>query len=257
VIEMNDKAKENAKQIQSEIEYLSSGHWNMFKRQHKEFWNHAKNISNMFRTINPLSKDDRERLWEKFSVICQEVKRKQSLEQHDRQFRSEQHRKDIIRVAENARVQTLFGLDPPNIQVMKDLGVVLREASAMLSKNKDEMFGEHKQECFDRIQEIRRIHDAWWQELKKHSARRKDDFQQRVRANIDSNHERHRKASDALRRVRSHAENLRNQINGAWSDDYRERACGWLSETEDKIRDIEDSIKRIEGWIQEDEQKLR
>jgi len=253
----DEGARANARAIESEIQSLSSGHWDWFKRQYKDFWAHARQISHMFKTLKPLRREDRERLWDKFSTVCEEAKRKQRSEHEDRKFKSEQHRNDIIREAESARPCSLFGFAPPDVQEMKALGRVLRNASSMLSNYKKEMFGEHKQECFERIQEIRHVHDAWWGELKRHRSRRREEFQQRVRANLEKNCERHRKATDALRRMRNHADDLRDKISSAWNDDFRDRAYGWLSETEDKIRDIEDSIQRIEDWIREDEEKLR
>jgi len=252
-----EEAKANARAIEAEIQSLASGHWDWFRRQYKDFWAHAGQISQMFKTLKPLGREDRERLWEKFSSICEETKRNQQSEYESRKFKSEQHRNDIIREAESARPCSLFGFDPPDANEMKALGHVLRNASAMLSKYKEEMFGEHKQECFERIREIRRVHDSWWEELKRHRSRRQEEFQRRVRANLERNYERHRKASDALCRLRNHADNLRDKIRTAWNDDFRDRAYGWLSETEDKIRDIEESLRRIEGWIREDEEKLR
>ena len=238
----DEEASANARAIESEIQSLESGHWDWFERQYKDFWDHARHISHMFKTLKPIQREDRERLWEKFSSICEEVKRKQHSEHENRKFKSEQHRNYIIKEAESARPSTLFGFFPPDVQEMKALGGVLRNASSMLSKYKKEMFGEHKQECFERIQEIRHIHDVWWEELKRHRSKRQEEFQQRVRANLEKNYERHRKATDALHRVRNHADDLRDKISSAWNDDFRDRAYGWLSETEDKIRDIEDSI---------------
>lgn len=255
--EFDEKACANARSIESEIGMLSHGHWNMFKRQYKSFWSHAKKISDMFRTLKPLHNDDRQKLWEKFSSICNEVKAKQASEHENREFQSKQHRNEIISEAESARVCTLFGFAPPDVQEMKSLGRTLRNASSLLSKYKEEMFGEHKQECFKLTQEIRHIHDLWWNELKQQRSKRQEEFQQRIRANLEKNYERHRKATDALRRVRNHADDLRSQISSAWNDDFRDRAYGWLSETEEKIRDIEDSIRQIEDWISEDEDKLR
>ncbi|MFH1652543.1 MAG: hypothetical protein ABIE74_00645 [Pseudomonadota bacterium] len=250
-------ARVNAKAVESAIQSLAAGHWDMFKRQYKEFWAHARQVSDMFKTLKPLCHEDRERLWEKFSSVCEEVKRKQHSDYDTRKFKSEQHRNDIIREAESARPCSLFGLDPPDVEEMKVLSRVLRNAGSILSKYKEEIFGEHKQECFERIQEIRRIHDAWWEELKRHRSKRQEEFQLRARVNLEKNHERHRKATDALRRVRNHADDLRDKISSAWNDDFRDRASIWLSEAEDKIRDIEESIQRIEDWIREDEEKLR
>jgi len=250
-------SQKNAEAIESAIRSLDSSHWDWFKRQYKEFWAHARDVSAMFKSLKPLRREDRERLWGEFNSTCEEVKRKQHSDSEDRRFRSDEHRKDILREAENARPCSLFGFLPPDVQEMKHLGGVLRRASNMLSTYKQEMFGEHKQECFARIQEIRAVHDAWWEEMKGHRSRRQEEFQARVRANLEKNYERHRKATDGLERVRRHADDLREQIASAWNDDFRDRASGWLSETEDKIRDIEESIATIEDWIREDEEKLK
>lgn len=255
--QFDETARANARSIESEIGKLSNGHWHMFNRLYRDFWAHARQISDMFKALKPLHKEDREKLWEKFSFVCDEVKRKQTSEQENKEFRSKQHRNYIISVAESARPCSLFGFAPPDVQEMKALGTTLRNAGSILSKHKGEMFGEHKQECFKLIQEIRRIHDLWWEGLNQQRSKRQDDFQQRVRANLEKNHERHRKATDALRRLRSHANDLRDKISSAWNDDFRDRAYKWLSETEDKMKDIEDSIRQIEIWIIEDDDKLR
>jgi hypothetical protein len=252
-----EESKSNANKIAWEIDMLSSGHWDMVQRKYREFWDHAKEISHLFKTLKPLSQEDRDKLWEKFSNICEEVKRKQNSEHESRKFKSEQHRNSILSEIEHARPCSLFGLDPPDVDEMKALGQVLRGAGQMLSKYKSEMYGEHKQECFDRIQEMRKVHDAWWESLKQHRSKRQDDFQARVRANLERNYERHRKATSALESCRRHADELRDKIASAWNDDWKDKAYVWLSETEDKIRDIEQSIERIEEWIREDEEKLR
>lgn len=251
------ESQKNAEAIESAIQSLDNGHWNLFVRQYKEFWAHAREISGMFKNLKPLRREDRERLWAEFQSICDDVKRRQNEESENRQFKSAQHRNDILREAEHARPCSLFGFMPPDVQEMKALGGVLRNASKMLSEYKHEMFGEHKQECFALIQEIREIHDIWWEELKRHRSRRQEEFQERVRANLEKNYERLRKAADALEHQRSHVNDLHDQISSAWSDDFRDRAYGWLSEAEDKIRDIESSISQIEDWIHEDEDKLR
>ena len=256
-INNDELAKKNAEAIDSEIGALKSGHWNNFNRVYKDFWAHAREISQMFKTLKPLLQKDRERLWGKFNSICEDAKRKQNSEHEAREFKSEQHRDSILHEAERARPNSLFGFMPPDVEEMKSLGQVLRNAGAMLSKHKTEMYGEHKQECFDRIQEIRHVHDAWWEELKGHKAQKHEDFQARVRANLERNHERHKKATQALESCRRSADRLRDQISSAWNDDWRYKAEGWLSDLEDKIRDIERSIERIEDWIREDEEKLR
>ncbi len=147
----NYKADENAKTLENEILDLSSGHWSLFERQYKEFWQHAREISNLFKTLKPLKKEDRQALWERFSSVCEETKYQQKSEHEERKRKSSQHRDYIIREAESARPHTLLGFAPPDVEDMKALGNVLKRASSMLSENKKEMFGEHKQECYERI----------------------------------------------------------------------------------------------------------
>ena len=252
----SEQAQTNASTIKAEIEHLSSGHWDFFKKDYKSFWSHAKRISQLFKQLKPLKKDDREKLWTRFSSVCEEIKQKQQSEHQERVWKSKRHKEDILSEISHAEVNTFFGFDPPDIQEMKRLGQVLKQASKMLSEYKGEMIGEHKQECFNLIQQVRRDHDAWWKDLTKHRDRRHEDFQARVRANLERNYERHRKAAEALRSCERSADELRDKIATAWNDDWASQASGWLADLEDKIRDIQNSIDRIEDWIQEDEENL-
>lgn len=248
--------KDNAFKIKGEIYDLDHLYRGEFKQNPKEFWDKAKIIGDMFKSMK-LRKDDREELWSKFSVICEDEKRKQKNDYEKREFKSKMHRDEILNDVERTRPCSLFGLQPPNIAEMKALGNNLRAAGKLLSHYKEEMYGEHKQECFNAIKEMQKIHDAWWSELSGHRSRSRDEFQQRLRDNIEKNTEKLRKATYALERARNHANELRNQIDSAWSDSYKERACEWLSEEENRINSIGDSIRLIEEWIEKDREKLR
>lgn len=252
-----EQARDNAKAIESEIRALEIPERARSSRNFRDFWTHVRRISDMFKTLKPLLKEDRERLWGQFGSLCEAAKQEQQKEQKENTSGSAELRDQILREAETARPCTLFGFDPPDVQEMKRLSTSLRNAGGMLSRHKNEMLGEHKQECFARIQEIRQIHDIWWGELKTSRSRRHEDVQQRIRANLEGNYERHRRASETLSRLRCHTDDLREKIMSAWNDSFRGRATEWLSNTEDKIRDIEEFLKKVEEWIREDEQKLR
>ena len=252
-----NKARDNASTIEGEIEKLTYGHWDNFKRDYKGFWLHAKQISHLFKTLKPIAKDGRQELWNQFSKICDETKKKQQSEHEDRVYKSKQHKADIFHEISRAEVNTFFGFDFPDLEEMKRLSHLLNQASRMLSENKQDMFGEHKQECFQRIQEVRRAHDAWWVELKNHKRQKHEEFQTRVRSNIAKNQDRLRKAGNALESCRRNADDLRDKIASAYNDNWAAEAMGWLAELEEKIRDIEDSIAQLEEWIEEDENKLR
>lgn len=49
---------------------------------------------------------------------------------------------------------------------------------------------------------------------------------------------------------------LRDDYSSARSDGFRDRCGQWIDEEEDRIRDIESSIDRIGGWLQEERGKL-
>jgi hypothetical protein len=156
---------------------------------------------------------------------------------------------------------------------MKWKGQQLREAGQLLSKHKHEMTKEHKAEIHERIVKIRENHDVFWERYREYQKEKQQIYEQkkqaweegqarrqhakeRIQANIEKNKESLRKAEDALDRQKQHRRKLEDDIASAYSDSFRERAEGWLDECNDKITDIEDSIQRLESWIQEGRDKL-
>jgi len=250
-------AKRNSKILEDEIDTLAAGYWDMFKFQYKPFWEQSNLIFGLFKSLKPLLKEDRERLWERYLDIRNTTKQKQQDEKSNRDFKSRDHRKEIIAEAERAKPCSLFGFAPPDVDEMKRLGNVLRGARRMLSEFKQEMYGEHKQECFERIEDIQKEHDYWWEELKVHRSKKQEEFVCRVQQNLEKNREKHERATDSLRRQRAHADDLRYKIDTAWNEGFISQASEWLSEAESKIEDIEGYVRKLEEWIEEDEAKLR
>jgi hypothetical protein len=255
----NYNANNNASRIDNELDELSSGHWKipLVERDYRSFWGHSKSIVHLFKTLKPIRKEDREELWNRYSEICAETKRQKNEEIQERLCTSERHKRGILHEVSSARVNTLFGFDPPDIQEMKRLSQVLKDARRMLTEYKGEMLGGHKQECFNEIQDVQETHNAWWNDLRKHKDEKHREFLARVRRNIEKNNEKIRKAYSALDSCNRNADELRDKISSSWNDNWADRASGWLSDLENKISDIEDSIRRMEGWIREDEQKLQ
>lgn len=106
--EMNESkklSKENAEKIREEISELENRHCAVgvgikYDYRFKEFWDHAKAVSHMFKTMKPLLKDERESLWENYSKVIESVKERQAIELED----SRQKRGGIefcLREAEN------------------------------------------------------------------------------------------------------------------------------------------------------------
>ncbi|MBK8664218.1 MAG: hypothetical protein IPN18_21440 [Ignavibacteriales bacterium] len=69
-----DKAKNNATNIDTEIRLLENSHWSFGIRIYKDFWSHVKAINEMFKNTKPILKEDRDRLWERFTYIYNDVK---------------------------------------------------------------------------------------------------------------------------------------------------------------------------------------
>jgi hypothetical protein len=181
-------------------------------------------------------------------------------DQEKKRWRSEYLRSDILDDIERTRPCQIAilpaGVGLVTVDELKALGANLKQAGERLHNHKDEMFGEHKQECFKAIQDMREVHQAWWDSSKQQRAQNHEDWIARRRANLEKLYSMHQKATGALAKARAHADELREQIASAWNDDFRERAEGWLAEEEDRIRDIESSVERIEEWIREQEDKL-
>lgn len=93
MIDKNDeeKARSNASKIEQEIEKLRYNHLDpnaptagylvpSASYLYHDFWTHAKEIVEMFKTLKPLLKEDREQLWQRYQSICEDVKRRQNEE---------------------------------------------------------------------------------------------------------------------------------------------------------------------------------
>lgn len=229
---------------------------NFSRDKNKDFWAKASELKEELKN-SKLFKDNREELWRKRQDACERVIQNQEMSQERFKSKSYEHRNAIIDRSGLARPENLFGFLPEDVDSMKRCGKLIKESWDMLSEYKHEMTREDKDKCFEYITDTQEEVNAWWNNYKGYQADRRSDFELRTRSRINENRERLRKANDALDRVKANIEKLEDDIANAWSDDYRDRASNWLSESEDQARDIEASIERIESWIAEDEAKLR
>lgn len=77
-----------------------------------------------------------------------------------------------------------------------------------------------------------------------------------VKLNLRENIERLKKSKLALERQFENRKKLEDKIASARSLDFLRRHETWLKECNQKIADIESSIKKIESWVEEDIKKL-
>jgi len=83
-MERAELSREQVGRIEAEIESLRSGHREMYRRNYREFFAHAKQISQLFKDSRAILHIDRERLWEQFSTLCDSVRQEQARERESR-----------------------------------------------------------------------------------------------------------------------------------------------------------------------------
>jgi hypothetical protein len=90
--------RENARNLEAEINRLQSDYSDPlgFWRQYDEFWAYARRISATFKTLKPLFREDRERLWAAYSMACDETRKAQVREYEARRADSREKR-DMVK----------------------------------------------------------------------------------------------------------------------------------------------------------------
>ena len=95
-IKWPEKALANAVELDNQIENLYLEHWNHIEKNYSKFWEQAKIVSELFKKTKPLLHEDHERLWLKYSDICNEVKTKMEQDRAERKEKSDVLCKDLI-----------------------------------------------------------------------------------------------------------------------------------------------------------------
>jgi hypothetical protein len=276
----HDDLNAKIRKLESKVSSAKSFFGAYLPHQWDETFELIKEIQEDFKKgIRYPTKAERDEAWQTFFNLREDAYR---IRRERYQEKSQQHYNEIEGYLRDAYWNKLedeigdmftLGLMPTTKEGMKWKGQQLREAGNLLSKYKHEMTREHKAEIHERIVSIRANHDVFWRRYREYQQEkqqiheqkkkaweegqiRRQHAKERIEANIEKNKESLRKAEDALERQKQHRRKLQDDISSAYSDSFRERAEGWLDECNNKISDIEDSIERLESWIQEDKDKL-
>jgi hypothetical protein len=253
-------AHKNAELLDREIKNLSSlthpireNHLVITKYQ--DFWNQAKLITALFKELKPIARSDRDLLWKQFNALCREVKEKQKAEYGMIQSLSQGHFDTIIQLAGTADLPS--GTPSPGIHELVECGQALKNAGDMLGRFKHAMIAKHKKACFDKIQEIRKTHDAAWESANAAKPKQQTGTKFRARKNLEANYERNKKAANALENFRIGREHIHAFLTTCHDPEKAAKAKIQLAETEARILDIEEGIRKLGKWIAEDEQNLK
>ncbi len=149
------------------------------------------------------------------------------------------------------------GAPAPGIHELVERGQALKNAGDLLGRYKHAMIAKHKKTCFDRIQEIRKIHDAAWESVKAVKPRQQTGTKFRARKNLEANYERYKKAAGALENFQIGRDHIRAFLASCNDPEKAAKAKIQLAETEARIMDIEEGIRKLEKWIADDEHSLK
>ncbi|MEI8330553.1 MAG: hypothetical protein WCF90_02700 [Methanomicrobiales archaeon] len=253
-------AHKNAELLDREIKKLSVLTCPIKKNRplvtkYQDFWNQEKHVTALFKKLKPLAQSDRDLLWNQFNTQCEEVKAKQKSEYGTIESHSQAHFEEIVKLVEQAQLHP--GAPAPKIHELVKRGQALKTAGDLLGKFKHEMIAKHKKTSFDRIQKIRETHDAAWEAVKAgKSPVEQSETDTRLRKNLEANYERNRKAVIALENYQIGRGHIRKFLTTCEIPEKIASARAQLEETERRIKDIEDGIRKLEKWIEIDEQLL-
>lgn len=257
--------------------------------QYKEVWELIREIGTQFKAAR-LPREQQQTAWRTFQGLIDTVKSTQTArhqEQQGRAERSEELRKEIARMAESARPSGSGGLLFALVEGAASLATAgafdsetddrqnelrrgssdLKSAWDLFNENKTEMLGRDKHITFELLRSVQAELDTAWEEWKESKAaarsarqREREEKHQawviKTRDRIASNEEKLTRLYDVLSRKENHLADLNQKRDDAWSDAFRERIESWISEEEESITDIRSKIQRVEGWVEEDRNKL-
>jgi hypothetical protein len=223
--------------------------------KYQDFWNKAKYITDLFKGLKPLAWDDRDLLWKQFNAYCKEVKENQKSDYNALESLSQGHLETITKLAELAELP--YNSHTLEIHELVERGQALKNAGEMLGKFKHQMIAKHKKICFNRFQKIRKTHDMAWESKKVTAPQQQSKTESRIRKNLEANYERYRKAASALENFQISRNHIRTFLASCENPEKVAQVNIQLGETEARIKDIEEGIRKLRKWIADDEQMLK
>jgi hypothetical protein len=254
---------------------FSSAHTNSMENWDK-FFNSCKEIQEVFNSgVKFPTKEGRQEAWERFNKVRGEGHERRKNFNIYVQNRSSEVRDEIRSMCSGITYSvvqdTIFFFDQTTKAQVKLWQGYLQDAQRAFKEKKHLMTKEHNEELWQLFQKIHDSHQTFWQQHNKAWGERKSEldakqrnweakqqqFRAKVSENLSRNREKLRSAKDALSRAKDKLSENRDKYYSAETDKWRNIFSEWVAQSEEKVRDIEASIERLQTWIDEDEKKLR
>lgn len=237
----------------------------------RPFWAAAKEVQAIFNEGVDVAREERTSLWKAFNDLRDEAHVLQTKEMEDFTLQSDHIRDRILHECASLYFTAFdqfvdYLVDSSYKSAADDVrakGQRLAAAMKELSENKRWMLSAHKQECFQTFERIRESHDRFWEmyrgkkrEAADERASKRAAFVEKVRGNLDKNRDKLAKAEAFLEKQTARVAEIREKREATNSSKWQDIYEGWLVEAEEKVESAREQIKRISGWIEEDENKL-
>ena len=261
--------KSNRESIDKQLGDLSSFHDNPGEFRYREFWDLARETSEMIKTQTPLPDNDREELQRKFDRICRETKKKQANERGARMGNSKRNRDTILEKVREAN--SCAESAPDDIQILNKAQALLGEALSWLKNDggksgpadenpevspiTNDLMREDRQICWDKWREANEMvfgrRQAIWEEnYDQVDPGAKDALDEANEGDPFQALEKVKEAQKKLKETplsKTHREDIRNILNSAW-----EIAIAKVNTIRDeKKRNYEEWLERMESQLGE------
>ncbi|MCB9357475.1 MAG: hypothetical protein H6505_02790 [Calditrichaeota bacterium] len=268
------KAAENLAAIAAEIKALDAGHLEHGKRNYKGFFDHAKEIGQLFKTLKPLPHDEREKLWLEFSALCDDVRATQNIEREELKLASLELRgkleAQLIELGQqgpNAKYADDFNALADKMKAVRDEFSGTKEKPApLIPKDREALWKLWKQTDDAIWQHRKAIRDENYATGKEHVA------ECTALANEGDPFDCHKKIKElrpwqrAAELSREQRNEIRKALDAAWDaaaqriegeraerkqqfEDWKERSSDRLSDWEAKLEKMRDFRVRLEEQI--------
>lgn len=240
----------------------------MILHDFRPVWDKAREIQAGFNGgVRFPTPQTRQAAWERFNAQRDEASRVFDEQKEQIRDRSRKRRDDILSEADSAMydpmTDVMFFFDRTTVEEMKVKAGQLKEAFARLSGYKHEMLGEHKQECHERLQEVRESHDLWWSRYKeaqgqRHTGRQeaRESKKERIQTNLDKNRERLLDTEERLERIRANVEENRDKLAETSSEKWIDLYTEWIEDGEADVEKTEEWINTLHEWVRQGEEQL-
>lgn len=213
--------------------FLFISYGNDTRSDWKGFWSYAKAVQQKFNLgIKYPTKEERQEAWQRFNKLRDEASKRSEAERESIQSHSKEIRNNILSMCSgikySAAMDMVFFFDKTTVWQVKKWQEYLGEAMQELSRKKNEMLGEHKQQCYEKIQEIKESHDLFWKHhneaweaRKRERDTKRLEYVNRIERNINNNKDRLRKAIQALERQKDRLSETRDKYYETTSEKWK------------------------------------